>query len=380
MELDNEAKEKTAFSTGDGLWQFAVMPFDLCNAPATFERLMESFLSGLPWTTCLVYLDDILVHAKTFDEEIVRLREVFSRLRAADLKLNPKKCELFRREVVYLGHVVSADGVATDMSEIEAVRTWPIPQNKKELQRFLGLCSYYRKFVPAFSVITSPLRRLTEKDATFRWSDECEMAFEKLKDLLTNAPILAYPLPDGKFSLDTDSCQFGIGDVLSQEQNGQELVIAYFSRSLSRAEKNYCVTRKELFAVVKAVEKFHYYLYGRRFVIKTDHSSLRWLLSFRQPECQTTRWIQKLQLYDFEIIYRPGRTNSNADALSRRPCYSSECGYCERLKAKEVPNDENSMKIARNATTEEKSFLKIWTREELISLQNTESDIGPIFR
>ena len=151
MELDNEAKEKTAFSTGDGLWQFAVMPFDLCNAPATFERLMESFLSGLPWTTCLVYLDDILVHAKTFDEEIVRLREVFSRLRAADLKLNPKKCELFRREVVYLGHVVSADGVATDMSEIEAVRTWPIPQNKKELQRFLGLCSYYRKFVPAYS-------------------------------------------------------------------------------------------------------------------------------------------------------------------------------------------------------------------------------------
>ena len=229
-------------------------------------------------------------------------------------------------------------------------------------------------------MITSPLRRLTEKDATFRWSDECEMAFEKLKDLLTNAPILAYPLPDGKFSLDTDSCQFGIGDVLSQEQNGQELVIAYFSRSLSRAEKNYCVTRKELFAVVKAVEKFHYYLYGRRFVIRTDHSSLRWLLSFRQPEGQTTRWIQKLQLYDFEIIHRPGRTNSNADALSRRPCYSSECGYCERLKAKEVPNDENSMKIARNATTEEKSFLKIWMREELISLQNTESDIGPIFR
>ena len=194
------------------------MPFGLCNALATFERLMESVLSGLPWTTCLVHLDDILVHAKTFDEEIVRLCELFSRLRAVDLKLNPRKCELFRREVVYLGHVVSADGVATDMSKIEAVRTWPIPQNKKELQRFLGLCSYYRKFVPAFLVITSPSRRLTEKDATFRWSDECEMAFEKLKNLFTNAPILAYPLPDGKFSLDTDACQFGIGAVLSQEQ------------------------------------------------------------------------------------------------------------------------------------------------------------------
>ena len=228
-------------------------------------------------------------------------------------------------------------------------------------------------------MITSPLRRLTEKDATFRWSDECEMAFEKLKDLLTNAPILAYPLPDIKLSLDTDACQFGIGAILSQEQNGPERVIAYFSRSLSRAEKNYCVTRKELLAVVKAVEKFHYYLYGRRFVIRTDHSSLRWLLRFRQPEGQIARWMQKLQQYDFEIIHRPGRTNSNTDALSWRPCYSSECVYCERLEEKEVPNDENLMKIARNATTEEKSSLKIWTREKLISLQNTDSDIGPIF-
>ena len=158
------------------------------------------------------------------------------------------------------------------------------PHNKKELRSSLGLSSYYRKFVPAFSVVASPLHKLTEKNVEFQWSGECDDAFRKLKGLLTNTPIFAYPLPKGKFIIDTDASHFGIGAVLSQEQNSQERVIAYFSRSLSRAERNYCVTREELLAVVKAVEKFHYYLYGQKFTVRTDHSSLRWLLNFRQPE------------------------------------------------------------------------------------------------
>ena len=267
VDLEQRDREKTAFSTGHGLWQFTVMPFGLCNAPATFERLMELVLAGLPWNVCLLYLDDILVHAKTFEEEIENLREVFGRFRAANLKLNPKKCELFREEVLYLGHMVTEEGISTEPSKVEAVTTWPTPKNKRDLRAFLGLCSYYRKFIKSFADIAGPLYKLTEKQTVFAWTEQCNDAFDELKRRLTTAPVLAYPIALGRFTLDTDASERGIGAVLSQEQNGQERVVAYFSRSLNRRERNYCVTRKELLAVVKATEKFHYYLYGQHKIV-----------------------------------------------------------------------------------------------------------------
>ncbi len=287
---DKSDREKTAFSSGCGLWQFTVMPFGLCNAPATFERLMELVLSGLPWSVCLLFLDDILVHARTFDEEIFNLRQVFSRLRVANLKLNPKKCVLFRTRVLYLGHVVTQEGISTDQSKVEAVTNWPTPKNKR--RGFLGLCSCYRKFIKSFANIAGPLHRLREKETEFVWTVQCNEAFLKLKQLLTTAPILAYPIASGRYTLDTDASGKAIGALLSQEQNGHERVIAYYSRSVTRRERNCCVTRKELLAVVKAIEKFHYYLYGQRFVVRTDHASLKWLFNFRQPEGQVARWTE----------------------------------------------------------------------------------------
>ena len=176
--------------------------------------------------------------------------------------------------------------------------------NKRELRGFLGLCSYYRKFIKSFSDVAGPLYKLIEKESVFAWNEQCKEAFDELKRRLTTAPVLAYPIPSGKFTLDTDAGEKGIGAVLSQEQNGQERIVAYFSRSLNRRERNYCVTGKELLAVVKATEKFHYYLYGQRFVVRTDHASLKWLFNFRQPEGQIARWLQKLQEYDFEIVQR----------------------------------------------------------------------------
>ena len=262
VNMEESDREKTAFSTGCGLWQFTVMPFGLCNAPATFERLMELVLAGLPWSVCLLYLDDILVHAKTFEEEIANLREVFGRFRAANLKLNRKKCELFRQKVLYLGHIVTQEGISTEPSKVEAVISWPTPMNKRELRGFLGLCSYYRKFIKSFSDVAGPLYKLIEKETVFAWTEQCKEAFDELKRRLTTAPVLAYPIASGKFTLDTDASEKGIGAVLSQEQNGQERVVAYFSRSLNRRERNYCVTRKELLAVVRATEKFHYF-YGQ---------------------------------------------------------------------------------------------------------------------
>ena len=179
VEVEEKDREKTAFSVGNGLWQYNVMAFGLCNAPATFERLMENVLGDL---RCLIYLDDVIVHGSTFEQELERLRLVFSRLRAANLKLNPKKCELFQRKVKFLGHVVCAEGVTTDPDKVEAVKNWPVPRNAKEVRRFVGLCTYYRRFVRSFSDVARPLHELTEKGHSFQWTKACEDSFQQLKD------------------------------------------------------------------------------------------------------------------------------------------------------------------------------------------------------
>lgn len=335
IRMDPRHKEKTAFTTGRGLWQFRVMPFGLCNAPATFERLMDHVLAGLPWDVCAVYLDDIIVLGPTFEKKIENLEEVFNRLRAANLKLSPKKCELFQVEVVYLGHIITADGIRTDPAKIETVLSWPQPKNVAELRRFLGFCSYYRRFVNKFTEISEPLFRLTRKNQPFEWNIEAEEAFQNLKQALTSQPVLAFPSENGQFILDTDASAVGIGAVLSQRVEGEEKVLAYYSRSLNKAERRYCVTRRELLAVVKSIEHFHPYLYGQCFLVRTDHAALRWLMSFKSPEGQIARWIQKLQQYHFTVEHRSGQKHVNADALSRRPCVNQNCKKCERLKLRD---------------------------------------------
>ncbi|GBO45434.1 Retrovirus-related Pol polyprotein from transposon 297 [Araneus ventricosus] len=318
VEIQPEDKEKTAFTTGQGLWQFKVMPFGLCNALATFERLMETVLRGLTSEACLVYLDDIIIVGRTFQEHLNNIHKVFQRLQKANLKLSPKKCRFFRNEVSYLGHIISADGFKTDPEKTKAVVDWPRPETVHDLRSFLGLCTYYRRFVRNFSAIARPLHKLTEARSNFNWTEECEKSFNSLKQALTSSPILTYPRTDKEFILDTDASIEGIGAVLSQKIGNEECVIAYFSKSLGKPERN-CVTRKELLGIVKSIEHFHHYLYGRKFLLRTDHASLRWLLNFREPEGQIARWIQRLQEYDFEIQHRKGTSHGNADALSRRP-------------------------------------------------------------
>ena len=179
------------------------MPFGLSNAPATFERLMDYVLAGLPWSVCLVYLDDIIVHGKTFDTKLESLNQVFACLRRANLKLAPGKCHLFRREVKYLGHIVTKKGITTDPNKIQCVQSWPRPQCLTELRSFLGLCSYYRKFIQGFAEISRPLTRLTEKNQPFVWGQDAERAFQKLKITLVQPPILSFPKEEGTFVLDT---------------------------------------------------------------------------------------------------------------------------------------------------------------------------------
>ncbi|GFU09780.1 retrovirus-related Pol polyprotein from transposon 17.6 [Trichonephila clavipes] len=273
VEIHPEDREKTAFTSGQGLWQFKVMPFGFCNAPATFERLMETVLKGLTFEACLIYLDDVIIVGRTFEEHLQNIRKVLSKLRDTNLKLNPSKCKFFQKEVNYLGHIFSAEGVRTDPEKVSAVKNWKRPENLRELRSFLGLCTYYRKFVKGFSNIARPLYKLTESKQKFQWTKECEDSFLQLKEALTSSPILIYPQPDKPFILDTDASNESVGAVLSQEIDGQERVVAYWSKCLSKPERNYCVTRKELLAIVKAIEHFHHYLYGQKFLLRTDHAS-----------------------------------------------------------------------------------------------------------
>ena len=227
-------RPKTAFATRRGLYEFSVIPFGLCNAPATFQRLMESVLRGLQFETCLVYQDDIIVVGKTFEEMIKNLSQVFDRLAEAGLKLKAKKCNLFASEVEYLGHVITEAGVATSKDKTQAIENWPVPRNVTEVRSFLGLCSYYRRFVPSFASLADPLHKLTKKGNSFKWTEDCQRSFDSLRRALTSPPILANPDFSKPFILDCDASDQSIGAVLSQNIDGTERVCAYASRTLSK--------------------------------------------------------------------------------------------------------------------------------------------------
>lgn len=320
VKVSPESREKTAFVTHSGLYEFVAMPFGLCNAPATFQRLMESVLAGLARDTCLVYIDDILVLGRNFEEHLHNLRKVFNRLQEANLRLKPTKCHLARREVEYLGYIVSEKGIAADPRKVEAVQTFPVPNNLKGLRSFLGLASYYRRFIQNFSVIANPLYALTRKDAVFDWSPACQEAFDRLKMVLTNAPLLAFPDFNRDFLLETDASGIGLGAVLAQKQaDGSVRPIAFASRTLQKHEKNYGITEMEALGVVWAVKHFRPYLYGHGCDVYTDHEALKSLLNTPQPSGKLARWGMALQELDLRIHYRPGKSNSNADALSRCP-------------------------------------------------------------
>ena len=364
VEVEEQHREKTAFCTHEGLFQFNVMPFGLCNAPATFQRLMDMVLTGLQWSSCIVYIYDIIVVGRTFDEHLQNLKEVFKRLDNAGLKLQPHKYQFLQPKVQFLGHVVSAEGISPDPSKTSQVREWPIPTSVKETQQFLGLASYYRRFIKNFASITSPLHKLTEKKANFQWTSQCQDSFDCLKNCLISAPILALPDWSQPFLLDTDASDTGIEGVLSQVQDGRECVIAYASRSLTKAERNYCVTRRELLAVVTFLQQFRPYLLGAPFTIRTDHGALTWIQTFKEPEGQIARWVQKLQEYQFTIIHRPGNRHNNADALSRVPC--RQCGM--------IPVDE--LTTLATVTTTDLASTMAYSPEELRAAQLEDPSIG----
>jgi len=319
IEVDANDREKTAFITPDGLYEFVRMPMGMCNSPATFQRLMDSVFMGMKWTMMLVYLDDVVVYGSTFEEMLRRLELVFQKLKEANLTVKASKCRFGERSLKYLGHVISSEGISVDSDKISSVVKFKIPSNVKEVRGFLGLCGYYRRFVRGFASFAAPLNKLLRKEEPFVWTEEQQAAFEKLKLLLISPPILAFPREDAETVVHTDASLIGLGATVSQIQDGKERVVAYGSRSLSRAEKNYSITELECLAIVFAVNKFRPYLHGRKFKVVTDHNALKWLCNVKDPNGRLARWALRLQSFDIIIEHRAGKIHSNVDSLSRNP-------------------------------------------------------------
>jgi len=324
VNMEASSAEKTTFITREGAYQYDVLPFGLASAPATFQRLINGVLQGLNFRTCLAYLDDIVVFSEDLETHFERLALLFDRIREARLKFKASKCHILQSKISFLGYVVSRDGLATDPEKIRMVDEWRTPANIHEVRAFLGLTSYYRKFILGFADIATPLHRLTG-NVKFVWDEPCQKAFETLKGKLTSAPILVLPSDDLPYVLDTDASDYAMGAVLSQIVDGNERVIAYASRTFNKAERNYCTTRKELSAVVFFIAYFRQYILGHHFLVRTDHAALQWLRRTPDPVGQQARWLEKLEEYDFEVTHRPGTQHRNADAMSRPPCPKSCC-------------------------------------------------------
>lgn len=320
VDLSERSRLITAFSTKQGQFCFNRMPFGLATAPATFQKLMHELLEGLIFNGVLVYLDDILIYSDSEKKHDDILEEVLSRIAKAGLKLNPDKCKFHRKELVFLGHTVSSTGVRTNQKKIEEIMKAKPPGCVSHLRSFLGLTNYYRRFIDKYAEIASPLyAAISGGDKQLHWSDQCQKSFQDLKDKLCKAPILDFPRKHRTFVLDTDASFGAIGAVLSQiTEDGTETVIAYGSRHLTTHELGYCVTRKELLALYEFVLHFKQYLYGKRFIARTDHKALVFMNTTKNPiSPQFQTWLANLSEYNFDLRYRKGEEHCNADGLSR---------------------------------------------------------------
>lgn len=316
IELEEESRPLTAFTCSNGHYQFKRLPFGLKISTNSFQRMITLALSGLE-NIAFPYVDDIIIFGSTIAEHNANLKTIFERLRLYNIKLNPKKCKILKTEIIYLGHLITSEGVKTDSNKYKAIEKYPCPKDSTEVKRFVAICNYYRRFIRNFADIAKPLTNLLKKNITFIWNDEQQKAFELLKNCLKGPNILQYPNFNVPFILTTDASNYALGAVLSQGEIGKDLPIAYASRSLNKSELNKSVIEKELLAIHWGIKYFKPYLFGEKFVVVTDHRPLVSLFTHKDPSSKMTRIRMDLMDYNFEIIYKPGKYNVNADALSR---------------------------------------------------------------
>lgn len=315
--MHSNSKEYTAFSTSWNKYQFNSMPFGLVNSPYTWLRAIHTVLKGIIGFGAYVYMDDIIIYSKTLKEHTKILEKILQKLIHHNLKLNIEKSIFFHDHVTYLGHIISKDGIKVDPKKTECLNNFPRPSTVVELQRFLGMCNYYRRYVYNYAKMAKALYALCKKDIPFIWNPGCEEAFINLKGALTSPPILIFPNFNDTFIVTTDASDFAVGAVISQGNMPHDKPIHYFSKTLSETQTRYSTIEKELLAIVWAIENFRHYLYGRQFLIVTDHKPLTFLLNPKNVNNRLHRGKLILMEYNFEIIHKEGAQNVVADALSR---------------------------------------------------------------
>ena len=306
--------EKTAFNCRYGAFEFLVLPFGLCNAPSTFMTLMNNIFQPYLDEFVIVYLDDIMIFSKTLHEHKQHVRKVLQLLREHKLYAKKEKCELFVTSVSFLGHRISSEGISMESSKVQAIMEWPVPRNVNEIQQFLGLSGYYRKFIANFSGICAPISELLSNKVPFNWNQRQQEAFEQLKRAITNAPVLKLPDPTLTYTVKTDASGFAIGAELSQDGHP----VCYLSHKLSPAERNYSTHEKEQLAIIYALREWRHHLLGSPIKIETDHCSLKYFQTQPNLSQRQARWSEFMSQFDYQIIYLPGKQNIVADALSRR--------------------------------------------------------------
>ena len=318
MPLHEQDKEKTAFSVPRGKFEFNVTPYGLCNAGASYQRLMDICLSGLPADHILAYMDDIAIYSKTFDEHLKDLEAVLLRLRSAGISLKASKCIFASQTVEFLGYELSAEGIKPQERLTSAIREFPRPSTKKDLKRFLGLAGFYRNFIEGFARISKPLNKITSDNVAFEWTDHCEEAFENLKERLCSKPVLSFPRCGEPFVVEVDASDIAVGGVLSQQQqDGTTHPVAFFSVTLNASQQRWSTHSKEAYALLLAVRTWHVYLAGTEFILNSDHNPLVHIRNTKDPRGKFARWISELEEYNYTIQYLPGKLNTKADALSR---------------------------------------------------------------
>ena len=348
IEVSESDIQKTAFSVENGHYEFLRMPFGLKNAPSTFQRVMDNVLREHIGTRCLVYMDDIIVFSTSLTEHLDNLAKIFDTLRKHNLKIQLDKSEFLQKEVAFLGHIVTSEGVKPNPDKIQAIKNWPLPRNEKQLRGFLGVLGYYRKFVKDFARIAKPLTNALRKNEAIEHTEEFVKAFEKLKNILSGNDILQYPNFDKPFVLTTDASNHAIGAVLSQGPIGSDRPVAFASRTLNKSEENYSAIEKELLAIYWGCKYFRPYLFGRKFTLYTDHKPLTYGLNLKDGNNRLIHWRLYLLQFNFDIRYRPGKQNVVADGLSRIP---------DEININEVNSASSDSNTVHSADTDDSEFI-----------------------
>ena len=319
VETHLEDRAKTAFSSPRGHFEYLRMLMGIKNAPAIFQRLMDAVLKGMHGTEVFVYLDDIVVYSETLEEHDKKARRLFTRLRDANLKLQPDKCDFLRTEVAYLGHVIGRDGVKPNPEKIIAIKKFPKPTTVRGIRQFLWLSGYYRRFIQDYAELAKPLSDLLKKDVKWEWGCNQRRSFRKLRRYLCSEPILQYPDFQKTFKLTTDASEYAVVAIPSQERNGVDMPIAYFSKLMNACKQKYAKAEKECLAVLYAVMNFRPYLYGREFILACDYEPIHWIKYVENPGARLLRWRLRLQDYQYKFEYKQGKLNRSVEALSGNP-------------------------------------------------------------